>query len=153
MLRIEQSAFLKVLEPYMRAFTERDVVRRQDLLRESMTETAEIYGPKVPFTGYEQISVKIDWFQTSWPECRLVMASGLNVYHDSARFACAIVNSDGELKAQGHAVVQLSSDGRVAKVLPYWDTLPPVPGGWPLELTGGEAQRAAQPLIRGEAQR
>lgn len=134
---MDEAAFLRVLAPYMRAFTERDADERMRLLALCMTESAQIYGPRVLFTGHVEIAGKMQRFQKNWPDGRLVMSSGLNIFHDAARFGCAIVDPDGNPRASGHAVVQLDPDGRIAKVFPYWEPLPPLPAGWPSDLASG----------------
>ena len=140
---MDEAAFLRVLVPYMRAFTERDPARRLALLAASMSEGAEIYGPKVLFAGHAHIAQKIEGFQRNWPGCRLVMASGVDVFHDTARFGCAIVAADGAPKASGQAVVQLAPDGRIARVLPYWEALPPLPAALPPDLALGGREAVA----------
>ena len=140
---VEANAFLRMLRPYSEAFIETDLKRRSALLEAAMTPDAQIYGPKRLFAGYGEISEKITGFQKNWPNCRLVLASGLNVFHDAARFACAIVDANGVTRAQGEAVVELAEDGRICRVLPYWETLPPLPADWPAKFAVGHADSAA----------
>ena len=99
-----------------------------------MTPDAEIWGPKRVFAGYEQISEKIGGFHNNWPGCRLVLPSGLNIFLNVARLGGAIVGSDGRVLAQGQALIELAPDGRIKRVIPFWDALPPVPTAWPVHL-------------------
>lgn len=139
-----ESRFLSVLEPYYQAFAERDEGRRLQLLRAAMTPTAEIWGPQRVFAGYEQISAKIAGFQASWPGCRLALATGLDIFLNSARLGGAIVGPDGTVRARGEALVELAPDGRIQRVIPFWDALPPLPVSWPRKLAvPAEAGRAA----------
>jgi hypothetical protein len=131
---MEESQFLAALKPYYEAFAEHDEGRRLELLNQAMTADAEIWGPKRVFAGHHQISEKIAGFHRNWPGCRLVLASGLNVFLDSARLCGAIVRPDGSLVAKGDAIFELAPDGRIKRVIPYWDPLPPLPESWPRDL-------------------
>jgi len=128
------SAFLDPLAIYLEAFAEHDPIRRGELLARSMTPDAEIWGPQRVFAGYADISVKIDGFHKNWPGCRLVLASGLNTFRNVARFAGAIVGPDGTALANGQSVIELAEDGRISRVLPFWEALPPIPESWPARL-------------------
>ena len=131
---MESSAFLAPLQVYLEAFAELRPARRVELLTHCMTPEAEIWGPKRVFAGYEQVSEKIAGFHTNWPDCRLVLTSGPNCFLNVARFGKAIVGSDGAILASGHSVMELAQDGRIARVVPFWDALPPLPDSWPEHL-------------------
>lgn len=128
--------FLRVLKPYYEAFAEHDEGRRLDLLRVAMTPDAEIWGPQRVFAGYEQISEKISGFHRHSPGCRLVLDTGLNTFLNSARIGGCILGPDGAARATGEAVIELAPDGRIQRVLPFWEALPPLPASWPRELAG-----------------
>lgn len=133
---MDESQFLRVLKPYYEAFAEHDEGRRLELLRMAMTPDAEIWGPKRVFAGYEQISQKIAGFHTNCPGSRLVLDTGLNIFLNSARIGGAIVGPDGAARARAEAVVELAPDGRIQRVLPFWEALPPLPASWPRTLAG-----------------
>lgn len=127
--------FHAVLVPYYEAFAERDRARRIELLAKAMTPDAEIWGPQRVFAGYEQIADKIEGFHKNWPNCRLVLASGLNTFLNAARLNGAIVDAEGRTLARGDAIVELGADGRIRRVLPFWESLPPLPPTWPRHLS------------------
>ncbi len=131
---MDESQFLNALKPYYEAFAETDQRRRLQFLKAAMTEDAEIWGPKRVFAGHEQISEKIAGFHQNWPGCRLVLATGLNIFLNSARIGGAIVGADGAIRATGDALVELAPDGRIQRVIPFWDALPPIPTAWPRAL-------------------
>jgi hypothetical protein len=131
---VDESQFLRALKPYYEAFAELDRDLRLRLLHTAMTPDAEIWGPKRVFAGYEEISEKIDGFHTHWPGCRLLLATGLNIFLNSARIGGVIVGPDRAVRAQGHALIELAADGRIQRVIPFWDALPPLPDGWPCHL-------------------
>jgi hypothetical protein len=117
---MDESQFLGSLKPYYEAFAEHEEGKRLVLLRAAMTPNAEIWGPKRVFAGYDQISEKISGFHKNWPGCRLVLDTGLNVFLNSARIGGVIVGPDGTVHARGEALVELASDGRIERVIPFW---------------------------------
>ena len=132
---MERAIIEKALQIYFTAFAERDRSRRLVLLAQCLTEEAEIWGPQRVFKGYESISEKIEGFQARTPGARLVLASGINIFLNNARFAVAIVGADGSIIAKGEAVNEFAEDGRIFRVLPFWEALPPMPQSWPIHLT------------------
>jgi hypothetical protein len=130
----DASAFLEPLAVYLEAFAEHDPVRRAALLARCLTPEAEIWGPKRVFAGYVEISEKIAGFHKNWPDCRLVLASGINTFLNVGRFGSSIVSPDGSVAASGQAVIELAQDGRISRVLPFWEALPPIPESWPAHL-------------------
>ena len=132
---MEDPSFLSPLKPYLEAFTEPDPARRLELLAKGLTPDAEICGPTRIFTGYAEISEKIVGFQKNWPECRLVLISGVVCFGNAGHIAKAIVNSKGSVLASGHSVVELAPDDRIRRVLAFWGPPPALPSSWPSLLT------------------
>ena len=130
-MTLEPSAFLEPLAAYFEAFAEHDPARRNELLGRCLTSDAQIWGPQRVFAGYSAISEKIMGFHKNWPGCRLVLASGLNTFQNVARLANVIVDNAGSVVASGHSVIELAQDGRISRVVPFWEALPPVPESWP----------------------
>lgn len=131
---IERAIVEKTLKVYFTAFAEQDRSQRLVLLAQCLTEEAEIWGPERVFKGYESISEKIEGFQARMPGARLVLASGINIFLNNARFAVAIVGANRSIAAQGEAVTVFAEDGRIFRVLPFWEALPPIPDSWPVHL-------------------
>ncbi len=131
---MERAVIEEALKIYFAAFAEQDRSRRLILLAQCLTEEAEIWGPSRVFSGYESISEKIESFHARMPGARLVLASGINIFLNSARFAVAIVDADGSIIAKGDAVNEFADDGRIFRVLPFWEALPPMPESWPIHL-------------------
>ena len=132
---MDESKFLSALKPYYEAFAQHDQSARLLLLQRAMTPDAEIWGPLRVFAGYQQISEKIAGFHQNSPGCRLVLATGLNIFLNSARIGCVILGSKGEIRARGEALIELAPDGRIQRVIPFWEALPALPTAWPSEFT------------------
>ena len=142
---MDESQFLVSLKPYLEAFTERSMDRRLSLLAQGLTPDAEIWGPKRVFAGYAEISEKIEGFHRNWPDCRLVMSSGVVSFSNAGHFAKAIVSQTGAVLASGHSVAELAPDGRIRRVLAFWGAPSPLPQSWPSHLsaplaTGGAGE-------------
>lgn len=131
---MQAADFLTPLALYFEAFAQDNPARRIELLGLAMTADAEVWGPKRVFAGYAEISEKIEGFHLNWPGCRLVLASGINTFSTVGRFAMAIVGADGQALASGQSVVELAQDGRLHRVLAFWDALSPLPDNWPSPL-------------------
>jgi hypothetical protein len=143
---MDHQTILETLIVYHEAFAERDAYRRLALLARSMTPNAEIWGPKRVFAGYEEISSKIEGFHEHWPECRLALTTGFNTFLNTAHLGIAIIGPDGAVRASGRSVIELAGDGRIQRVFPLWEVLPPLPADWPEQFapsTGQGSPRAA----------
>jgi hypothetical protein len=126
------SGILEVLATYFEAFAEYDAGRRIELLSCCLTPDGAIWGHSRVFAGYAAISEKIAGFHNNWPDCRLVLASGLFAFENIVRFGNAIVRADGSVLTSGETVMEIAHDGRICRVVPLWEmTLPPLPGSWP----------------------
>ena len=137
---MNNSALLEVLEVYFEAFAERDPIRRGELLAQCLTPDCAIWGHSHLFAGYVAISEKIAGFHINFPDCRLVLASGLMTFDNIVRSANAIVRRDGSVVARGETVSEIAPDGRLCRIVPLWETdLPLIPDYWPAHL-------AVQPL-------
>ena len=130
-IAMDPSVFESSLKVYFEAFAENDKRQRMVLLSRSMTEEGEIWGPQGLFKGYEAISEKIEGFHSRMPGARLVLASGLNTFLNIAHFKVAIINGDGSTRAVGDNFIEMAECGRIRRVFPFWEALPPVPGSWP----------------------
>jgi hypothetical protein len=137
---MDHQALLETLIAYHEAFSEREEARRLELLTRSMTPDAEIWGPKRVFAGYEAISGEIAGFHHNWPACRLALTTGFNTFLNTAHLGCAIIGSDGAVRATGRSVIEFADDGRIQRVLPLWEELPPIPSGWPEHFAPGKRQ-------------
>lgn len=126
---------LEVLEVYFEAFAEHDPIRRGELLARCLTPDCAIWGHSHVYAGYVAISEKIAGFHTNFPDCRLVLASGVMTFDNIARAANAIVRRDGSVVARGETVSEIAPDGRMCRIVPLWETeLPPMPEFWPAHL-------------------
>ena len=132
---MEAPSFTRPPKPYLDAFVEHDAATRLALLEQALTPSAEIWGPARVFAGYAEISEKIDGFQRNWPDCRLVLASGILCFNNAGHFAMAIIRPDASIAARGHSVVELAADGRIDRVLAFWGPQPPIPDDWPVRLS------------------
>jgi hypothetical protein len=101
--------------------------RRMALLSRCMTEEGESWGPQRLFKGYEAISEKIEGFHSRIPGARLVLASGLNIFLNVARFKVAIVNADGSTRSEGDNFIEMAESDRIHRVFPFWEPVPPIP--------------------------
>src|SRR5438552_711912 len=131
---MELAVVEEILKVYFAAFAEPARALRKLLLLQCLPEDAEILGPGRLFKGHEAIADKIDGFHSRRPGARLVLASGFYIFRNIARFEVAIIGADGSVAAKGDAVAEFAQSGQVSRVLPFWESLPPVPESWPRHL-------------------
>jgi len=131
---MDLSLFEKALMVFFEAFAENDKTQRMILLSRCMTEVGEIWGPDRLFKGYEAISEKIEGFHSRMPGAHLVLASGLNTFLNIARYKVAIVNGDGSTRSVGDNFIEMAECGRIFRVFPFWEAVPPLPSSWPRHL-------------------
>ena len=133
---VDASAFFGILTVYLEAFAEHDPVHRCELLACCLTADREIWGPNRMFVGYTAISEKIAAFHVNWPNCRLVLATGITTFENVVRLGNAIVGPDGSVRARGQTMFALAPDGRIRRVIPFWDAqLPSLPEAWPAHFS------------------
>jgi hypothetical protein len=138
------AATLEVLAIYYEAFAEIDATRRTELLARCLTPDGVIWGPSRMFAGYAAISEKIEGFHKNWPDCRLVLASGLIAFENIVRLANAIVRADGSVAASGETMMEFAEDGRIRRVAPLWQVkYPPLPDAWPERFAVPSAPKAS----------
>jgi hypothetical protein len=131
----DNSSILEMLAIWYEAFAEHDAERRERMLARCLTPDAAIWGHSHVFAGYDAISEKIAGFHNDFPDCRLVLASGLFVFENIVRLGGAIIGSDGSVIARSETVMEFANDGRIHRVVPLWEMeLPPLPEGWPEHL-------------------
>jgi hypothetical protein len=132
---VDVSAFFATFRVYLEAFAEHDVVLRRQLLVRCLTEDAEIWGPDRMFVGHSEISEKIANFHINWPNCRLVLATGISTFENVVRLGNALVGPDRSVRAKGETIFAIAPDGRIRRVVPFWEAnLPPLPTSWPAHL-------------------
>lgn len=132
---MDTAKLLALLEVYFEAFAEHDPIRRGELLARCLTPDCAIWGHSHIYAGYVAISEKIAGFHANFPDCRLVLASGVMTFDNIVRSANAIVRRDGSVVAHGESVAEISADGRLRRIVPLWETkLPPMPESWPTHL-------------------
>lgn len=112
---------------YAAIWTETDAVRARELVERSLTPDVEILGPGYRFTGHAAILAEAQRFLRERPGTRVVLASGIDGHHGTARFAIAMLRPDGTPLHTGEDIVFFAADGRIFKVLTYWGALPPLP--------------------------
>ena len=132
---VDASPFFAILAVYLEAFAEHDPGRRGELLARCFTADGEIWGPDRMLVGHAAISGKIAAFHVNWPDCRLVLASGIIAFDNVVRLGNALVGPDGSVRASGQTVFALAPDGRIHRVVPVWEAkLPSLPESWPPHL-------------------
>jgi hypothetical protein len=110
----------KTIDGYFSMWNELDHDRRNGLAAAAWTQDGYYSDPVAEGTGPEGISAMVGGLQSHYPDHRIELASGLDLHHDSVRFAWKLVGPDGGTVVAGIDVGQLSADGRLARITGFF---------------------------------
>lgn len=112
-----------LIDAYGAAWNEDDVAARTAQLSAVMTETARYTDPRADTVGVEALSAHIETVRARRPGARVHRATAVDQHHDLARFGFRVVGADGTELMTGLDVVELASDGRIARIMGFVGTL------------------------------
>ena len=70
----------------------------------------------------------IGGFAERWPGAQVVVTTGVDTHHGWARYGWAIRDASGEPLLQGIDVVEAAPDGRLRRVVMFYNVSLPTPG-------------------------
>jgi hypothetical protein len=111
---------LAVLDAYVSAWNCLDVEKRAQILTGCWDREATYTDPTVDLRGPEALSVHIDERQAARPEAVIEIVGAVRRHHRWATFAWR-VNAGGEIPVSGIDCVEFAPDGRVARVVGFFD--------------------------------
>jgi uncharacterized protein YndB with AHSA1/START domain len=107
------------------AWNERDRERRAALLDRAWTDELAFRDPYASVTGRAALDAHIAGVQAaSPPGVRLVRAGPVDQCHGHLRFAWRAESPDGKAFATGTNFADLAPDGRLSRVVGFWDPQP-----------------------------
>jgi hypothetical protein len=114
-----------VLVDYFAAWNETDAKERDDLLRRSLCEDAELIDPTGRWRGVAGLSERIANFHASAPATTVVPASGIDTHNGIERYAWKIVDAGGNDLMEGLDVAERDAAGRLQRIVMFHGVLPP----------------------------
>ena len=119
-----QTATLETLiDTYCSAWNEPDAGRRRGLLAAVWGDGAAYTDPRVHAVGAEALCEHIGRIQERRPGARVVRTSGVDQNHGLVRFAWRVVEADGNRLPEGIDFAEITSDGRIARIVGFFGPL------------------------------
>ncbi|HEX7276936.1 MAG TPA: nuclear transport factor 2 family protein [Acidimicrobiales bacterium] len=106
----------RAVDAYFAAWNERDDGARQRLLDSAITDDCELTGPTGTFRGRDAILRLIVALQGRMGDAVTVRSGPVAVEEDDIRFPWQVRSSGGDSLLGGVDVVQMATDGRLARI-------------------------------------
>ncbi len=110
----------ETVETYGAAWNELDEEKRLALLAKVWSATSRYLDPRVEVTGAQALSGYIAAVHGALPGAHLVLEGDLAEHHGHLQFHWALVGADGRRLLAGVDFAVLAEDGRLAKVVGFF---------------------------------
>lgn len=106
---------------YLDAWNEPDPAVRLDLLTQAMSDDAAYIDPTATVEGRPQLVDHVGLYQPQAADTELVITAGPDTYDTVMRVSWAIHTIGGDVVGTGLDVVDLAEDGRLSRVVGFFD--------------------------------
>ena len=114
----------EVIDAYMAAWNETDEGKRRSLLEKAWADDGAYTDPQSDVAGREALVALIGGMHAQMPGARIDVASKTDLHHDKLRFAWKFASADGAMTVEGVDFGELAEDGRLRKIVGFWDEPP-----------------------------
>ena len=114
----------EVIDAYMAAWNETDEGKRRQLLQIAWADNGTYTDPQSDMAGLEALVALIGGMHAQMPGARIDVASKTDLHHDKLRFAWKFASADGAMTVEGVDFGELAEDGRLRKIVGFWDEPP-----------------------------
>ncbi len=115
----------QLIDDYCAAWNEPDTVRRDTILKRVWAENATYTDPRANTRGIQELSAHISKIIASRPGAKIIRTSAVDSHHGLARFAWRVMQADGNLLPEGIDFVELSTGGKIQRVVGFFGSLAP----------------------------
>jgi hypothetical protein len=112
-----------LVDRYCEAWNEPDSTKRKQILREIWAENATYTDPRADLSGLEQLVTHIGKILAGRPGAKIIRTSTVDSHHGLARFAWRVVQADGTLLPEGIDFAEVSSDGKLLRIVGFFGPL------------------------------
>jgi ketosteroid isomerase-like protein len=112
-----------LIDAYCAAWNEGDPAARTAQLSVVLIETGRYTDPRADTVGAAALSAHIETVRAARPGARVRRATVVDQHHDLARFGFHVVSADGAELLNGLDVLELTSDGRIARIIGFFGAL------------------------------
>jgi len=113
-----------LVENYCAAWSEPDEARRLSLLEQSFAESGNYQDPTAVLAGRKALSDHIAAIHASSPGAKVEATSGIDQHNGHIRFTWHFVDQNGLEQIKGTDVCELADDGRLVKIVGFFDPTP-----------------------------
>lgn len=113
----------RLIDRYCEAWSEFDPRRREEMLREIWADGATYVDPRGEAAGIAELTALIGRVLEKRPGARVVRTSAVDAHHGLARFAWRVVQADGSALPESMDMVEVSSEGRLQRVIGFFGPL------------------------------
>jgi hypothetical protein len=114
-----------LIDTYCAAWREPDPERRRAMLAGVWADDATYTDPTVQLTGLRELVDHIGTVLARRPGARVVRTTEVDRHHHVARFGWRVIEADGSERPESLDLVELSPDGRLARVIGFFGPLTP----------------------------
>jgi hypothetical protein len=115
-----------IIQKYDEAWNTSDASERRRLLEEALTEDCELVEPRGRFPGRDSIIDRINGFANRFPGARVDITSKVDEHNGIGRYSWRIVEPGGSEFLRGIDVVERATDGRLRRVVMFFNELEPI---------------------------
>jgi hypothetical protein len=115
------------VQSYVDAWNEPDETNRRRLLERSWAEAGTYTDPSVHVEGREALVHHAGTFGSRWPGARIVVTGGIAQHHEMLLFTWRVAGPDGATLREGVDFAEMAEDGRLRRVVGFFDSLPKSP--------------------------
>lgn len=115
----------ELIDLHLQAYADADAARRSAIVERIWSPTGELVDPPLEAAGHEGIAALADAVLAHFPGHGFRRTTVIDTHHDRARYGWALVAPDGSVALTGTDVVELTSDGRLARVTGFFGELAP----------------------------
>lgn len=113
----------ELIDTYCEAWSDPDPERRRTLLASVWADGATYTDPTVHAAGLDDLLAHIDTVLARRPGAKVVRTTRVDVHHGFARFAWHVVQADGSALPEGLDLAELSTDGRIRRIIGFFGPL------------------------------
>ena len=114
----------EVIEAYAAAWNEAEEAGRRRLLERSWADDGTYTDPTAHVEGREALARHIAGLQQRVPGARIFLTSGVDEHHGVLRFTWRLVGPDETMTVEGVDFGELSSDGRLRRIVGFFGPPP-----------------------------
>lgn len=118
----------EVVDTHLAAYCEPDGARRLAAIRSVWSPQGRLVDPPFEARGHENISDQAATLLAQFEGHRFERSTVVDAHHDVLRYGWRLVDSTGKAAVEGVDILDLDTDGKIARVVGFFGAQPPAVG-------------------------